>query len=243
MSNVYAAGLRLRQRFRGYEIALGFLLATALWITLSAVYPRYGSKQEAEHFAGSNSTDERLANYTLALAIFTGLLAISTVGLGYVTWRGIRNQSRETRILQRAYLTALLGGVDIDTNGQVLGQVIFSNAGHLPARKVSAFVKIMWSAERGLSEFDSAQNPPQSMVMPVNTKLAIGSGALASGKQRLVNGQGYIYVWGRVSYEDGFGDPKWLIYCHRYNCGSPKNARGGIDARYGRYHYHHNDGN
>jgi hypothetical protein len=41
--------------------------------------------------------DERLADYTLLLAWFTGVLAVSTVGLWIVTWRGGDKQSRDTQ--------------------------------------------------------------------------------------------------------------------------------------------------
>jgi hypothetical protein len=184
------------------------------------------------------------------VAIFTGLLVYVTYRLvksNNLLWKATKDatdrQVKDTQILQRAYLTVLRGGIDIGTDGSVIGQVIVFNTGHLPARKVSAFVKIMWSAGRDLSDFDSAQNPQQTIVLPVNTELPIGSGALAAGRQRMATGNGYVYVWGRVTYEDGFGTPRWLIYCHRYNCASPKNAQGGIEVKYGRYHYHHNDGN
>ena len=81
------------------------------------------------------------------------------------------------------------------------------------------------------------------MVLPVNTELPIGTGSLPNGKQRLADGVGFIFVWGTVSYGDGFGNTRWLNYCHRYNCGAQKNRKGGIDATLGRYHHHHNDGN
>jgi hypothetical protein len=38
-----------------------------------------------------------------AVAAYTAVLAISTIGLWIVTMRGIRNQRRDTEILQRAY--------------------------------------------------------------------------------------------------------------------------------------------
>lgn len=41
------------------------------------------------------SPDERIADYTLALDLLTGVLAISTIGLWVVTYNGTRNQSRD----------------------------------------------------------------------------------------------------------------------------------------------------
>jgi len=55
-------------------------------------------------------TDERIAVYTWWLAIFTGVLAVSTVGLWIVTWRSARSQSldmqRSLRIANRQARTA-----------------------------------------------------------------------------------------------------------------------------------------
>ena len=48
-----------------------------------------------------NGTEERVANYTLWLAIATFVLAASTIGLWVVTWRSGINQSRDTRRVLR----------------------------------------------------------------------------------------------------------------------------------------------
>ena len=152
-------------------------------------------------------------------------------------------QAEDTRILQRAYLTVLRGGIDFTTQGQVLGQIVIFNAGHLPARKVSSNVRILWSSDRSENTFVEPRIPQQTNVLPVGTKMPIGTGSLESGRQRLSTGIGFIYVWGKVTYEDGFGEHRWVLFCHRYNCASPKNGHNGIDAEYGRYHHHHNDAN
>ena len=51
----------------------------------------------------------------------------------------------------------------------------------------------------------------------------------------------FIYVWGRVTYLDGFGKRRFTNFCHRYNTGARKFAEGGRyfipeeDARYHDY--------
>jgi hypothetical protein len=40
-----------------------------------------------------------------ALDVFTAVLAFATIGLGAISIYAIRNQSRETKVLQRAYLS------------------------------------------------------------------------------------------------------------------------------------------
>ena len=44
--------------------------------------------------------------------------------------------------------------------------------------------------------------------------------------------RGYVYVWGRIDYNDGFTS-RWRTFCHRYNC---------ISLDKPQLHHHHNDG-
>jgi hypothetical protein len=69
--------------------------------------------------------DRRIADYNFALAVVTGVLAVSTVGLWIATAIGFRNQSQETKILQRAYITAKRRGIDVTEDGDVIGQLAF----------------------------------------------------------------------------------------------------------------------
>jgi hypothetical protein len=48
--------------------------------------------------------DDPVALFTFVLAVFTGVLGISSIGLWIVTAKGIRNHARDTQILGRAYL-------------------------------------------------------------------------------------------------------------------------------------------
>jgi hypothetical protein len=187
---------------------------------------------------------------TLIIAIFTRRLFKATAGLKESTdklWTttttAAKVQEDDTRVLQRAYLEARRGGIDVTIDNQVIGQVVFFNAGALPARKVTVYAKIMWSESRDADEFSEAQIPPRALVLPAKSELPTGTGILEGGRGRLNQGRGYIFVWGRATYDDGFDKPRWLIFCHRYNCGSPKPGDGGISERYGRMHHHHNDGN
>jgi hypothetical protein len=68
------------------------------------------------------------------VALFTLVLSIATVGLWVATLDGIRRQSNETKILQRAYLGTELRGLR-NMNGNVIAHVAFVNRGNLPARK------------------------------------------------------------------------------------------------------------
>ena len=73
-----------------------------------------------------------VATFTAFLVLATAFLWRSTNALWKATKTAAEKQSLDTQIIQRAYLTARIGGIDIGTNGQVIGQVTIVNTGHLP---------------------------------------------------------------------------------------------------------------
>jgi|HubBroStandDraft_6_1064221.scaffolds.fasta_scaffold537903_2 hypothetical protein len=235
-------------------LAIGALIAFAVWIfiVLPLLYgPRDNSaankcsaKESGNYSFWEKAACDPVAYFTLLLVGVTGVLACSTIGLWIVTWRGTGIQARDTRILQRAYLHVAPRGIEVSPQGAVTGQVAICNAGHLPARKVSSDARIMWSDDRSVSDFEEAKVPIRhTNVLPAGGEMLRGTGPLNGGRTVLATQEGFIYVWGRVTYEDGFDEPRWLTFCHRYNCGSPQLREGGMAAKYARHHHHYNDGN
>jgi hypothetical protein len=223
-------------------VLLSAWLLLASLLTSQTVSP-YGPSRTAAHEEGEKQLIERrIADYTLALAAFTGMLAVSTIGLWIATAIGFRNQSRETKILQRAYVAVRPRGIDRTDDGKVIGQLAFVNVGSLPARNFRAAVKICWSVDPDLSEFEELPLG-EEVVLPAKTKFPSGTGALPKDDAEFFfhASGGHIFVWGKVIYTDGFGTPRWLKFCHRYNVKAPRNSKGGISRRYGRHHHHHNE--
>src|SRR6266568_7038992 len=64
--------------------------------------------------------------------INTIVIAAFAVVLARVAWK----QTRDARILQRAYLNVKFGGIQSNSAGELVGHVTFQNVGHLPARKL-----------------------------------------------------------------------------------------------------------
>jgi hypothetical protein len=79
-------------KFRGYEIALGLLVATAVWSVVflfSLPQPNKPApeptQQATEHKTKNSSPDQEIALYTLWLAIFTGaLVAVSGIQIFFL---------------------------------------------------------------------------------------------------------------------------------------------------------------
>jgi hypothetical protein len=245
-------------RFRVPEIALGAFLAVAIFAIGAALqiinpenHNQYSQPANAtpksSASGGGIGSNERIAEYTEWAAWGTFLLAISTLGLWIVTWRGGLRQSRETRIIERAYISVEPGGIKpFEGRGGddcVACDIIINNAGNLPARKLS------WVIERAFS--DDAYRRDFPLLMPeagnivLAPKVAAIKGAnsvqtsefddAAEGAQP---DRAWLYVWGRVSYHDGFCGGRWTEFCHRYN------LRGATDyavpKENGRYHEYGN---
>lgn len=176
---------------------------------------------------------------TIFIAIFTTVLAcVARRQAGLV-----EGQMKLTEILERAYLNVEPYGIEIDTKKDVIGHAAIVNKGRVPAREVSLFIRLKWDADANLGSFDSAAITPTTQVLPVGVEMPAGTNSLSAAERaNFESKNGFLYVWGRVTYKDGF-EQRWLDFCHRYNCASPRNSEGGIDPKYGRYHHSHNDGN
>jgi len=170
--------------------------------------------------------------HEIITALSTSFIAVLTVVLAYVAWR----QIRDARILQRAYLDVKFGGVTTNTSGELVGHVTFKNAGHLPAQNFS------WRVN--LDSGGMGWTPPKIKIMegvsvlPIGSESPMSTGPLAPPQEEPTELQ--LYVWGRATYNDGFG---WLKrrtdFCHRYPWEKREPQTGGgvsINKEYGRYH-------
>ena len=102
--------------------------------------------------------------HEIITALSTVVIAVLTIVLAYVAWR----QIRDARILQRAYLD--VGGIKNNTDGDLVGHVIFKNVGHLPAQKFYWLVRLD-SGGRGWS-------PPKIKILKgesVSHRLVVAS--------------------------------------------------------------------
>jgi hypothetical protein len=170
------------------------------------------------------------------IAWFTHSLRNSTQRLWLATQTATETQTRDTRILQRAYVGTEPRGLHEMTDQSVIAHVAVLNSGNLPARNIRNQIKIGWFDDGNKSDFEDVEiTEPSSVLLLPKTEFERGTAALSkqdTDRYRLK--EGFVYVWGRIEYEDGFGRPRWLIFCHRYNCSKPEILR---------LHHHHNNGN
>jgi len=191
---------------------------------------------------------ELIAGFTIVLAISTVLLWRSTYQLWQATKDAAERQTSETEILHRAYVSAELLGVEpMHDKSRVIAHVDYRNVGHLPAREFqSSYVYMKWTPDDEWAE--TALNPENVLeyksVLPVHGSVTAGANNNIAANH-LANRTGYIWVWGIVTYKDGFSPlRRYTKFCHRYPCAQrvgDKRRGYSIDAKYGRYHHHGND--
>jgi hypothetical protein len=189
----------------------------------------------------------QLAIYTRDLAFFTKLLVGATAGLivvGLFQWRVLRISSKDMRIFQRAYLSVEPMGIEPFLSigsRQSSGLVGIKNSGNLPATEVKWAIHTKFDANinwRTPNVFKELQG--DNVVTP-GTMMRQGSNAIVFGDFRGTQ----IYIYGRVSYNDGFTGERWVNFCHRYNSinideQAALDGSHRIAAEWGRYHRYGN---
>jgi len=224
---------------------------------------------------GLGILSERLDSFverhvTSIVTAFTIVFAVSSIGLWLATirlWRASDEQrklsernaaerSRETRILQRAYLSVEPAGVqpyiaepgspeDADRVSAVLS---FRNAGNLPARDV------VWSINCAVDDAEDRDfvDIPEADDFVSGPVVIAPRGEMTQTTEpfKRTQKERFIYVWGEVRYDDGFGGaPKRTRFCHRYNRMTYQSiedssffgGRQGIPAEYARIYKRGND--
>jgi hypothetical protein len=182
---------------------------------------------------------------TVAIAAFTGTLWRATDKLREAGER----QGELTRILERAYISVAPLGIspfiseDQINLREIVGHVSFVNVGRLPARNASILQASLTWSERlwEKKDVEFKELPSMNFVIPPGTEMPLGTNPYPSDH---IGDKGYFYVWGEIRYTDGFDEPRFTKFCHRYPCQPFELAPDGsksIDAKHARYHEHGND--
>jgi hypothetical protein len=136
--------------------------------------------------------DDPNAMFAMFVAAFTAAL----VWIGFLQWK-------DSRLLQRAYLSVEPLGISCRKDGPWFATVGIHNAGRLQpieARKGPVV-------------------PPGATVRRASRRFFV---------ETRYPSERFLYVWGEVSYTDGFGGSRFTKFCHRYNSHAIVPAAGGF---------------
>jgi len=224
-----------------------------MWRWSSALAPYHqetdcSSAQCAEGESEKLFIDRRISYYTFWLAGFTGILALSTIGLWVATDKILRHGRETTRRQLRAYVSAQPDGVvDFIPADQVVARVCFQNTGSIFAKSVRTFLDRQLSDNDDLPEeafpIDEAKISGNNVIAP-NANILYATKAVRKSEIAVNRDNAerrgknyYLYVWGIVLYNDGFIDERYTKFCHRYNfSGVPD---GVYTIPHENYRYHH----
>jgi hypothetical protein len=178
-----------------------------------------------------------LLNPGVVTAGATVVLAVLTCVLAWIGWK----QTKLTRILQRAYVSADPGGIRTSMEGYLFALVIFRNGGNLPASQVAWVIEPVEVTGKQDWQPPAKGSPLRGRsILPLGGKMTVGSARISQQKiDESTDGAKYLYVWGRASYRDGFGKKRNTSFCHRYNWAArdvPASGEIHIGAEHARYH-------
>jgi hypothetical protein len=214
------------------NIVCGAVVALfVVWVLLGNWYA-WRSSLPTPHDQGE------IAIYTLLVAIFTGVLAVSTIGLWVAGERQLKHLADTAERQLRAYVNVKPLGINPFTpEDRIVGHVAFHNTGKVWAKNVENFIDIKHDPCGNLGEeaftysnFDEGKNI-------IGPRAEIRRGTKWVDRSAIPK-DGWLYVWGTVRYNDGFRDGRVTKFCHRYPCERLIPTEGGsmIKKKHARYH-------
>jgi hypothetical protein len=208
------------KRWINGEIALGFLLATLLWIAVLGLATSYAPTEvekkacyDAAKQAGHQTEDCKTfweKTTSDPVAMFTLVLALSTVGLWIATLALYVAGNRHSERQLRAYV--LVKGAQLRKFGTAElpeAVVVIRNFGQTPAYAVDSFVgiaahnyplTIKISAPEDLKTVESILAPGGEHIFRVPTLRTLAADEVGA----IISGEAAIYVVGKIAYIDAF---------------------------------------
>jgi hypothetical protein len=190
----------------------------------------------------SDSWSWKLSDVIAVVAIAVGVIQF----VALITTVCVMMRTARTQL--RAYLSVEPDGIN-PYKGQnyLISHIKIRNNGQIPARDVSVYSAIDRDTNGQRKAFDlGAVTAAKTAVQP-RAKMRVGTGAwnipAASDRQKELELNGWLYVWGKVTYNDSYGTQRWTKFCHRYPCemfGKDGADFHSISVKHARYH---EDGN
>ena len=116
----------------------------------------------------------------------------------------------------RAYLAVQPGGIKQTAQQSAVGDVVITNLGHLPAHAVHAVVRIRMYKTKDVRKFEVSEKwfPAERTIHPGDSMRRSSTGSI--DPRKIYKSNAYVFVFGTVYYNDGFGKPRFTRFCHRY---------------------------
>ncbi|MEO9167810.1 MAG: hypothetical protein ABI230_05340 [Aestuariivirga sp.] len=160
--------------------------------------------------------------FTLWLAVFTGVLAVFTIALWFVTLGIFRDSKDSSERQQRAYV--MVEGLSLSRNPQSEvgfgATVTAKNFGQTPAREVIEWAQISVRSMPNTEPFVKVDTPypSKSVLAPgvYSTQIPTHSEISDAIKIMILMSKAAIFVCGEISYIDAFNKPRTTRY--RFMC-------------------------
>jgi len=189
-----------------------------------------------------NASAEQTSEQDLPWWDSTGLLWLETRRLAGGAETAAKRQESDTKTLERAYLSVEPAGFRQIRRNEIKGlaSINIRNAGRLPARSVSWFIEQKIVPGWGFKghHIGAVNGAGKNVVPPGTIMRQDGRPFLVRNIPKGEKGI-HLYVWGVVTYNDGFQDGRKTYFCHRYHCLNFE--AGHIAPEFGRYHDSGND--
>ena len=154
---------------------------------------------------------EPVAAFTLFLTIFTGILAVSTIGLWFATQSILRDAGVTSRKELRAYVGVESVTITDAHSAGIKIIIMFRNYGQTPAYDPYANIECDLFSEALNKGFVVGTKPDKSY--PINPTSAYGqqlflTKLIPDQITALRRGESELCVWGKMTYVDCFGDKR-----------------------------------
>jgi len=204
---------------RGYEITVGFLFATAFWVSCQTIldnqFQQRSTIEVVKDIEGEHKSTETHEFYGIKPGEF--LLFFATMGLWYATARLVKGVDTTAQRQLRAYV-----GVQPRDFAFKRGQnkaihcsakLTIKNTGQTPAYDVRSDADFRIAPERPKDEF----KPLKGNAVTFNSVIQPHSEIEGSVEKGLdisdVRNGDKLYLVGRITYRDAFGETRVTSYC------------------------------
>ncbi|MGB3044416.1 MAG: hypothetical protein WBB98_14645 [Xanthobacteraceae bacterium] len=211
----------IKAKFRFHEVVFGILFAIALFalgIVFSSQKPQQAPQNGATaqgtvHVSAPSSADERVADYTLALAWLTGALVVCNLGLWVATGLTLRHTRRTAERQLRAYVHVTHSQLTLANIGYEPNIVVqIKNFGQTPARNIKGkllfkpLVEPTKESDFSSPEFRLGESPDLAPGQTNFFRTLIDQTNWSFMKPNLAAKKTVLYVFGCITYNDAFTD-------------------------------------